>query len=752
MTTKRLIRTGLAACPLVALLSAPPVFGVFGDPDNANVEPYASHAHEPLLVGPLADGADAIPADAAGIGSDHLRRLPADGELSEIEMQIVSDTITAINWERSRRDIDAGPDYSPGSYPLAVSENMARVQHRWAEWLSGWYDERSGSDLQQQCPVAYAETDVRTCHSVFPLWDASVFYHYGVTFQPDAGGAVSGPTWALPGGWVKGWTESHLHRGDVLSNNVRFAAVAIDCRPDGRTFVEWIGGEHDPTVSTRSPNTAPNAAGASVLPDGLAGDSATISPSFGHRCPQPAHPLAPIVDGSHLSVRAEPGPNLSLKSSYLYDPDGPTLDAPPTTWQVAVDVRTSDGETVATVNGAAYGPTFGSPTTLPIGQLANGDYTLTWRWFNEHEQSQHDEREFTIYGGVLIEPPTGQTPAIRFIPVDPYRAIDTRLTGSRLTAGEVRAIRLDGAPTGATAVTLNATAVAPSEAGYLSLFPCASVRPVVSNVNYSRGDAAVPNQVTVSIDNAGELCVFSLADVDVVLDVSGWWAPAGALGFASSSARLHDSRVTGRFTAGEIREIGVPPGVAAVSLNMTGIDPDATSYATVFPCGGQRPVVSNLNVRPGEVRPNHATVKVGTAGRICVFTLNAMDVIVDLTGVWSDLAGTLQSTAPRRAFDSRASTRFSGGEVRQVIDQQPGVVFANLTATAAARAGYLAAFACADGWSGTSTVNFAPGQPAIANAVVVDAERGGVCVRASADVDVIVDTFAAQIAHGPPTQ
>ncbi|MFU8806409.1 MAG: hypothetical protein ACNA8W_21535 [Bradymonadaceae bacterium] len=51
--------------------------------------------------------------------------------------------------------------------------------------------------------------------------------------------------------------------------------------------------------------------------------------------------------------------------------------------------------------------------------------------------------------------------------------------------------------------------------------------------------------------------------------------------------------------------------------------------------------------------------------------------------------------------------------------------------------------ACNDGDQGASTLNY-QAQQASANAVVVDASRGGICAMTSAQVDIIFDTFAAQ--------
>ena len=67
-----------------------------------------------------------------------------------------------------------------------------------------------------------------------------------------------------------------------------------------------------------------------------------------------------------------------------------------------------------------------------------------------------------------------------------------------------------------------------------------------------------------------------------------------------------------------------------------------------------------------------------------------------------------------------------------------GVVL-NVTVDQPAAAGYVAVYPCADGWGGTSSVNFDAGQT-VANLVVSKVDRNGdICVYAHAETAVIVD-------------
>jgi len=93
---------------------------------------------------------------------------------------------------------------------------------------------------------------------------------------------------------------------------------------------------------------------------------------------------------------------------------------------------------------------------------------------------------------------------------------------------------LCGVPVGATAVTVNVTAVGPNGQGYLTLYPTGITRPVVSNLNFSAGEPALGNGAIVPLADqalhAMDLTVYSRVataggTVHMVLDVTGYFAP-----------------------------------------------------------------------------------------------------------------------------------------------------------------------------------------------------------------------------------
>jgi hypothetical protein len=90
---------------------------------------------------------------------------------------------------------------------------------------------------------------------------------------------------------------------------------------------------------------------------------------------------------------------------------------------------------------------------------------------------------------------------------------------------------LCGVPVGAKAATVNVTAVGPTGAGFLTLYPSGITRPVVSNINFSAGEPALGNGAIVPLADQGtypqDLTVFSRVvgpgSVHMVLDITGYF-------------------------------------------------------------------------------------------------------------------------------------------------------------------------------------------------------------------------------------
>ena len=141
------------------------------------------------------------------------------------------------------------------------------------------------------------------------------------------------------------------------------------------------------------------------------------------------------------------------------------------------------------------------------------------------------------------------------------------------------------------------------------------------------------NRVVVDLDSSGSVCLVANGTVDVVVDVTGSYGPAGAGYTPSTPTRLADTRSSGRLADGGQLVVTVPGGGKAAAVSVTAVNPRAAGFVTVAPCGTQ-PLASSLNYVAGDLVTNLADTALDGAGRLCVTTSVATDLVVDLAGVW----------------------------------------------------------------------------------------------------------------------
>lgn len=229
----------------------------------------------------------------------------------------------------------------------------------------------------------------------------------------------------------------------------------------------------------------------------------------------------------------------------------------------------------------------------------------------------------------------------------------------------------------------------------------------------------------------------------------------------------------GRRAAGQVTEVevggraGVPKGASAALLNVTAIGPSGPGYLTVYPCGAERPQASNVNYVRGQVVPNAVLSGLGTGGKVCVYTREATDLVVDVNGyVPSD--GSPRPVVPARLFESRSggsttdgkqnnAGRLGAREVARIdvagrgnVPANATAVMLNVTAVNPAAAGYLTVFPCGSNRPNASNVNYLTGQ-VVPNAVLAAiGTEGRVCVYSSAATDLIVDVNGYVPPRGAP--
>ncbi|MEO6123263.1 MAG: hypothetical protein ABIR32_06100 [Ilumatobacteraceae bacterium] len=346
-------------------------------------------------------------------------------------------------------------------------------------------------------------------------------------------------------------------------------------------------------------------------------------------------------------------------------------------------------------------------------------------------------------GGPAVAPVAVGAPS-EFVPLPLDRVIDSRSTVTPLAAGGVLQVDLSAkVPQGATAVSINLTAVNPSLDGFLTAYPCGGTPPVTSNVNYLAGQIR-PNHVVVGLGAGATLCVLSSAPTDVIVDLQGAFVANGGTRLTPMTpTRIADTRETGR---ADPLMLTAPAGAEGLVLNVTGVGSELPGFMVVYPCDRPIPATSNLNFVAGAAVAGSVYVEVGRAGTVCVHANTPIDMVVDLHGTFS-AGGQLrfQAAAPQRMVDTRTGLGGWRGQVGvgqqievAVAPPEAQAVTGNITIIAPGTSGFQTAFRCGIGVPPTSSVNADRAQIA-ANSFTVSS-TASMCVRSSVGAHLIVDT------------
>jgi hypothetical protein len=131
-----------------------------------------------------------------------------------------------------------------------------------------------------------------------------------------------------------------------------------------------------------------------------------------------------------------------------------------------------------------------------------------------------------------VRPADSATP-LAFHTLTPCRLIDTRQTASPLRSGEgplrtVPVTGMCGVPANARAVSINITAVSPTAAGFITLFPADQLQPGTSSLNFRVAQTRANNAV-LAVSASGLLGVAASfagnGQADLIVDVNGYFVP-----------------------------------------------------------------------------------------------------------------------------------------------------------------------------------------------------------------------------------
>ncbi len=430
---------------------------------------------------------------------------------------------------------------------------------------------------------------------------------------------------------------------------------------------------------------------------------------WGKGCASPSDTTTGIIrDSMHFEFRGTPAQAAAILAVNgglpLYVPPGcdayvdgagattgPCLDGarPPAGSRLVVRTGAPAGADAALVNITVADPTAAGYVTaeacgaLPAGDRgsSNGNYAAGQTVANVSVVPVDGRGWFCVYTSaaahVIVDVQGYLTPSGGSLlhVIDPRRVTDTR-TGSTcrtdgscapvgpVPAGTVQQVSVPGID-GATAVLANLTVTQPKGAGYLTADSCATLQPgeqIRSNANYAAGATVANLAVVPTVAGAAgqSLCTYADQQVDTIVDVQGYFAPAaaGGMGLITQPAqRLVDTRLSARPGAASITRLQAPAGVAAVLVNLTLTDGASAGYVTADRCSVLAPgeqAKSNGNFAPARTVANLSVVPVDADGAFCIYTSAAVNLIVDLQGTLAAGAGAqFQPITPVRRLDTR---------------------------------------------------------------------------------------------------
>jgi hypothetical protein len=251
-------------------------------------------------------------------------------------------------------------------------------------------------------------------------------------------------------------------------------------------------------------------------------------------------------------------------------------------------------------------------------------------------------------------PVSGSTYA--FYPLPPCRVVDTRVDTFPTGLGPPQLFALmprdfpvltsPCIPSGINpaAYSFNFTVVPGHPVGYLSVWPTGQSQPVVSTLNDQTG-TIVANAAIVPAGTGGNISVYSTHDTQLLIDIDGYFAPAGQGGlslYGVQPCRVIDTRQLGPPFSGTLSlpvdvvdsPCGLLADAQAYVFNATVVPTGALGYLTLWPDGTGQPVVSTLNAFDGALANNMAIVPTNN-GKVDAFANGITQLILDISSYFA---------------------------------------------------------------------------------------------------------------------
>ena len=283
-----------------------------------------------------------------------------------------------------------------------------------------------------------------------------------------------------------------------------------------------------------------------------------------------------------------------------------------------------------------------SPWSIAVNPMTNRIYV-----------ANYGDNTVSVIAGANATP-------FQFVPVTPCRVVDTRPENGGsgpIRGGSAKSFSpplLGGCniPATATAYALNVTVAPVTQLGFLTLWPTGAALPGVSTLNSLDGRIKA-NAAIVPAGADGSISVFATDTTNVIVDISGYFAPVSnsTLAFYPlAPCRVADTRFANDvglgspyLTGGVERSFpilngtacNIPSSAEAYSLNVTAVPRGPLGYLTVWPSGEARPWVSTLNNFTGTIVANAAIVPAGSDGNVSAYASSDTDLVIDINGYFA---------------------------------------------------------------------------------------------------------------------
>jgi hypothetical protein len=384
------------------------------------------------------------------------------------------------------------------------------------------------------------------------------------------------------------------------------------------------------------------------------------------------------------------------------------------------------------------------------------------------------------------------TPASVFVPVTPYRIMDTRsATQIGSVTGPVGSnatvlVPIDGSTTngvdlpssGITAVAVAITVTDETSGGVLTVYPAQTPQPTTSTVNFNTG-ITTTNDAVVPVGPDGDIAIFNAAGgtAQILVDVTGYFSTNTSATNASTYTPLADptnildTRNGTGAPEGSIAADGTlklmidgddtngvdlpATGITAVALNLTAV-PTASGESgslTAYEDGILRPVATTMTYQSDDDEAQAGTVliPVGSDGEIDIFNFSSttVNLVGELSGYFTTSASgqlyhPLDSTRIIDTRNTKAVAADSGINIPDpgsVLADNPTLVL-NITVTQPADSGNVIEYPGTASQPDVSIINFAPGETIPNLALVSTAANNSFNIynNSPGSIQIVVDT------------